>query len=567
MLGKPLTQVQPARGGRDAYVPRRSLLSKTGTRGSLPESVRPPTLALNRAPVAKTASLVRFWKCLKTTKLRLRLRSQFHVSLLLSRKSQRKVPWLWRCTQSLRPLSTTRGTTVRLLSEFRLKSLPGKNKDIKLLVPRRVTPTQEESPSLTLLLAPGLLELKAWRLPKERVKAKANCLAIATRVVTRRLLNLRSLCPTSLKLLLLRSLPTESLPIRISGLSPVWLLLSGSSPPQVSTVGAIRKALEEGSELPGNLVLCDTTEGVSNLQALWAAYQCVAPVTVALVAKQESTVSSKGKKQESTVSNKGMQSESLVSVGRQGSLRNEVVRVVCSQLSEQAGPVPKRAITTKIPVSSVVTKVTVRLLAPQCFRQFVAGVETEDDPRDIISEWAKLLECPLADLTGGTWERISDKSGSVVVGHLRVSRSLAHKIVNLSGTRALFATRLDKAVERPQVAWVPKPKDESTEDYLRRVAAEAQTRRVSQVFRQGFRQGGMSNLGLSGVPASEFDKSAVKQWLLHMAPKSWTQIDISAFLLSQGWRQAQVITRRKSWTKGQSSRMDLPGSQTGRKPR
>eukprot|EP00439_Symbiodinium_sp_Y106_P035277 s347_g4.t1 len=30
----------------------------------------------------------------------------------------------------------------------------------------------------------------------------------------------------------------------------------------------------------------------------------------------------------------------------------------------------------------------------------------------------------------------------------------------------------------------------------------------------------------------------------------WTQIDISAFLLSQGWRQAQVITRRKSWTKG-----------------
>ena len=189
-----------------------------------------------------------------------------------------------------------------------------------------------------------------------------------------------------------------------------------------------------------------------------------------------------------------------------------------------------------------------RLLAPQCFRQFVAGVETEDDPRDIISEWAKLLECPLADLTGGTWERISDKSGSVVVGHLRVSRSLAHKIVNLSGTRALFATRLDKAVERPQVAWVPKPKDESTEDYLRRVAAEAQTRRVSQVFRQGFRQGGMSNLGLSGVPASEFDKSAVKQWLLHMA--RWTQIDISAFLLSQGWRQAQVITRRKSWTKG-----------------
>ncbi|CAE7280364.1 yfnA, partial [Symbiodinium sp. CCMP2456] len=254
-----------------------------------------------------------------------------------------------------------------------------------------------------------------------------------------------------------------------------------SSPPQVCTVGATRKALEEGSELPGNLVLCDTPEAASNLQDLWAAYQCVAPLTVALVVKQESIVSSKSKQLESTVFSKGTQCASLVSVGRQGNLRNEVVRVVCSQLSEQDGPVPRRAITTKIPVSSVISKVTVRLLAPQCFRQFVAGVESEDDPRVIISEWAKLLGCPLADLTGGTWERISDKSGSVVVGHLRVSTSLAQKIVNLSGSRALFATR------------------------------------------------------------TTFEGSLLKLRRV---------VDISAFLLSQGWRQVQVITRRKSWTKG-----------------
>ena len=120
-----------------------------------------------------------------------------------------------------------------------------------------------------------------------------------------------------------------------------------------------------------------------------------------------------------------------------------------------------------------------------------------------------MLGCPLADLTGGNWERaerVDDpKAGPVVIGHLRVAATLATKIVSKSGTRGLFSTRLHKSTEKPQVAWIPKAKDESTEDYFRRVAAEAQTRRVPQAFRQG----GMSNLGLIGVQASEFDKSAV----------------------------------------------------------
>ena len=290
------------------------------------------------------------------------------------------------------------------------------------------------------------------------------------------------------------------------------------SPPQVATVSALRKALEEGSELPGNLVLCDTTESVANLQALWAAYQRESPVTAALVGKQDSTVSSAGP-----------QCASLVSVGRQGSPRNEVVRVVCTQLSEHAGPCPKRAITTKIPVSSVISTVTVRLLAPQCYRQFVAGVETQDDPKIIISEWAKLLGWPLADLTGGTWERISDKSGSVVVGHLRVPASLANKIVNFSGTRALFVSSAKprnplRSRGSPSLRTNP-PR---TIFEVRRVAAEANTRRVAQVFRQG----GMSNLGLSGVSTSEFDKavaigSGSYTWLRKAGHRSTSRLSCS----------------------------------------
>ncbi|CAE7948613.1 unnamed protein product [Symbiodinium sp. KB8] len=60
-------------------------------------------------------------------------------------------------------------------------------------------------------------------------------------------------------------------------------------------------------------------------------------------------------------------------------------------------------------------------------------------PKIIISEWAKMLGCPLADLTGGNWERaerVDDpKAGPVVIGHLRVAATLATKIVSKSGTR------------------------------------------------------------------------------------------------------------------------------------
>ena len=442
MLGKPLTQVQQARGGRDAYVPRRSLLSKTGTRGSLPELVRPPTLA-HPGPKPGSCSedglacaLLEVLKNYQAqapapvsvprqSALKPQVPAQSSLALVLHSVLEAAVNNAWDDSKVAERVSAK----ILTWQKQRHQAVGASESNSHA---RRVSfsdsPVDPRSPRTEGLEAPKGKGKGKGKLPSNSNPGGQSFYPTAAKppkpVPHKPQAPLAEKPPN-------RKPPNQNLRPVVRVVASEW-----SSPPQVSTVGAIRKALEEGSELPGNLVLCDTTEGVSNLQALWAAYQCVAPVTVALVAKQESTVSSKDKQQESTVSSKGMQSESLVSVGRQGSLRNEVVRVVCSQLSEQAGPVPKRAITTKIPVSSVVSKVTVRLLAPQCFRQFVAGVETEDDSRVIISEWAKLLECPLADLTGGTWERISDKSGNVVVGHLRVSRSLAHKIVNLSGTRA-----------------------------------------------------------------------------------------------------------------------------------
>ena len=196
----------------------------------------------------------------------------------------------------------------------------------------------------------------------------------------------------------------------------------------------------------------------------------------------------------------GSQHTSLITVWRQGCFRSEMVRVVCSQLSACQGPLPKSAITTRIPINSVSKKVTLRLTAPQGHRSYISGVEGIDDPKTIIMEWSKLLGCPTATLTGGSWESFAHKQNCVVVGHLRVDIGLANRAIKLSGSGALFATIVHKTDSRSDVCWVPKPKDEPSEDYVRRVAAEASKRSVPQAFRQG----GGSDLGLVGVQQLEF---------------------------------------------------------------
>ena len=129
-----------------------------------------------------------------------------------------------------------------------------------------------------------------------------------------------------------------------------------------------------------------------------------------------------------------------------------------------------------------------------------------------------MLGCPLSTLTGGSWEHTEHKQSKVLVGHLRLTSTEADRVAALSGTRGLFATKLTSLDSRPEVAWIPRAKDESIEEYMRRVAGEAHKRKVPQAIRQG----GGSDLGLVGVSASEFSTTGPKIWLCHFVPKSWT---------------------------------------------
>ena len=135
-----------------------------------------------------------------------------------------------------------------------------------------------------------------------------------------------------------------------------------SQKPELTSLSLTRKALEQGTELPGNVTVVDDLQAASSIKDLWAAYQCQSPFTLCLIHHDG---------QKTTL--EGLTREAVISVWRQGSPRHSMLRVTCEQLSASPGPLPKQAITTRIPTTSASPRVTVRLLAPLQYRQYVTA--------------------------------------------------------------------------------------------------------------------------------------------------------------------------------------------------
>lgn len=76
---------------------------------------------------------------------------------------------------------------------------------------------------------------------------------------------------------------------------------------------------------------------------------------------------------------------------------------------------------------------TVRIMAPQFYRCFVPGAPKQDDPTSIISELAQATQAPVHKFTGGYWQKVSHKHGTIYIAHLRLPSSLGDKLVQLSG--------------------------------------------------------------------------------------------------------------------------------------
>lgn len=83
------------------------------------------------------------------------------------------------------------------------------------------------------------------------------------------------------------------------------------------------------------------------------------------------------------------------------------------------------------------SKVTVRIVTPQAYRQIFLPEGEEDSPASIISLAAQRAKIPVAVLTGGRWSKQYFGNKPQTTGFLRVSAAAAEKLLKISGDHGI----------------------------------------------------------------------------------------------------------------------------------
>ena len=186
-------------------------------------------------------------------------------------------------------------------------------------------------------------------------------------------------------------------------------------------------------------------------------------------------------------------------------------------------------------------RITIRITAPAVYRRAFLSSNRDDDPKHILQDLQRwqLASATQGQLTGGEWKRNYTTHGTQLQGHIRVRKELADELLRHSGNRALFITQCGSRQHQAKVKWHKKLKDESHEDYFRRIEQVAQTE--SMPIR--FRTGGAADLGTDTT--EEITKKL--HWELQGSPPQWDDKDLTTFLNSNNWQLDRIHWRRKGF--------------------
>jgi hypothetical protein len=302
---------------------------------------------------------------------------------------------------------------------------------------------------------------------------------------------------------------------------------------KLTTLTAVEKALVDGVDLPGNVIIARDEQVKTEISRLWQAHGCTKEMTLA-TASQDPT--------------KGP----LLQVWwgpNTKDVRPKMERLSILHLGEKKdGPTPISGKRVTLPAKEKPQMATVRIMAPQFYRCFVPGAPKQDDPTSIISELAQATQAPVHKFTGGYWQKVSHKHGTIYIAHLRLPSSLGDKLVQLSGKRGIFVSKMPTRDEpRKQVIWIEKPLGTETETYFQTAKKLADSSNLPMALRQG----GNSDIGLVGAKEGDVpNPTRPKMFCIRGAPRNWCQEDIEMLLGSQGWTNLEVVSRRRSFTRG-----------------
>lgn len=298
-------------------------------------------------------------------------------------------------------------------------------------------------------------------------------------------------------------------------------------PPDVCSFQKLQTVLRDGTLTTHNMVEIRTKADFYQFETLWQAFDAPGGITVLCT---------------------GPATEVLEVMGTRktlfrGKMGPKVENVAIKRYGNQA-KCPWSAPTTKVQKDAlpIVSKVTVRIVAPQAYRQIFLPEGEEDSPASIIGLAAQNAKIPVAVLTGGRWSKQYFGNKPQTTGFVRVSTAAAEKLLKISGDHGIFFTKVQEEANNPKPSffWFGKKPSESPESYFRRCKVLASEREQPLVLRTG----GGSDLGClrKNTDSTECRPRVVDLWGI---PRNWDAEEVCSLLSTLKWENGQVLSRKR----------------------
>jgi hypothetical protein len=300
--------------------------------------------------------------------------------------------------------------------------------------------------------------------------------------------------------------------------------------PKLVSFPKVRASIKEGKEIPGNVIEIWDAQSYDELQTLWDCFALQKGATVLLCGPAKSVAGA---------------CHTKMSLSR-GGYGHKLEAVALAKLGTQPAPwfpTAKRVEMTTVPK---VERHTLRIAAPDFFRQSFLGPKAQDSQTQVIVSLAELGRCSVSEFYGGRWSTQTKPEGKQLVVFLRLKKPLRDTLLEASGQHGLFMTAVaDKNEEKSDIKpfWIARNPKEDHESYLRRVLTIKKERKQVILFRFGTGD-------ILGFPKKITDSYAPKARLhiAHGIPNAWGAEDVENFLGRQDWKQIEQLSRRgKTW--------------------
>ena len=179
------------------------------------------------------------------------------------------------------------------------------------------------------------------------------------------------------------------------------MLASGQSLSSFVFKAAVLKAVEQGSDIEGNVTVVKSEAEAGELKALWNAAARYDPLTVLLPVADCKSLGGHSAK------------VSLKRGAGPYALQDSTVVVLGDT---HAAAWARQASMVEVAEFAPLAKVTIRISAPYHYTILFKNDDRWDKITDVLSEIGKWKVCQVSQLTGGTWKWSSTKGGHQIVG-------------------------------------------------------------------------------------------------------------------------------------------------------